>query len=66
MSADDSHLTVEFEDHFVMRPTISFMFEVDYTHNSLEKRASKCPLISNTSGDNPHFLTVQEMREMKA
>ena len=64
---DDSHLTVEFEDHFVMRPTISFMFEVDYTHNSLGETGEPVPNdFEYHSGDNPHFLTVQEMRKMKA
>ena len=64
---DDSHLTVEFEDHFVMRPTISFMFEVDYTRNSLGETGEQVPTdFEYHSGDNPHFLTVQEMREMKA
>ena len=64
---DDSHLTVEFDDHFVMRPTISFMFEVDYARNSLGETGKPVPTdFEYHSGDNPHFLTVQEMREMKA
>jgi UDP-N-acetylglucosamine 4,6-dehydratase len=33
--ADDSHLTLEFSDHFVIKPTISFGFECDFTTNAL-------------------------------
>jgi len=64
---DDSHLTVEFEDHFVIRPTISFGFKVDHTKNLVG--AIGKPVASEFeyhSGDNPHFLTVEELREMKA
>ncbi len=32
---DDSHLTLEFEDHFVIQPSIRFTSPVDFTKNSL-------------------------------
>jgi UDP-N-acetylglucosamine 4,6-dehydratase len=32
---DDSHLTLEFQDHFVIKPSISFSTPIDYTHNNL-------------------------------
>ncbi len=32
---DDSHLTLEFHDHFVIRPTISFSKSRDYTCNAV-------------------------------
>ena len=35
--ADDSHLTVEFQDHFVLRPTIKFYRgDIDYLTNNIE------------------------------
>jgi len=32
--ADDSHLTLEFSDHFVIKPTISFAFTCDFATNA--------------------------------
>ena len=63
---DDSHLTFEFEDHYVMRPTISIGSEVDYTCNLLGEIGKPVRAdFEYHSGDNPHFLTVQQMREME-
>jgi UDP-N-acetylglucosamine 4,6-dehydratase len=63
--SDDSHLTLEFDDHFVMRPTIKFFQqEVDYTENRLGERGKPVPLgFAYHSGENPHFLTVPEIRK---
>ncbi|WP_226781953.1 UDP-N-acetylglucosamine 4,6-dehydratase (inverting) [Oceaniglobus trochenteri] len=33
--ADDSHLTLEFHDHYVIKPTITFAFNSDYAENRL-------------------------------
>jgi UDP-N-acetylglucosamine 4,6-dehydratase len=63
--ADDSHLTLEFDDHFVLQPTIRFYNrDVDYAVN----RKSECgrPVASGFeyhSGTNTHFLDVQGIRE---
>lgn len=63
--ADDSHLTLEFEDHFVIRPTITFQAPVDYTENLLgEKGQPVAQGHEYNSGTNPHFLTVSELKEM--
>ena len=60
---DDSHLTLEFEDHFVLQPTIRFHnSDHDYALNKLGERGQ---LVSQgfeyNSGKNPHFLTVEEI-----
>jgi UDP-N-acetylglucosamine 4,6-dehydratase/5-epimerase len=63
--ADDSHLTLEFEDHFVIKPTISFMQPIDYEVNGLGERG--VPVESGfeyNSGTNEKFLTVEELREL--
>lgn len=63
--ADDSHLTLEFADHFVIRPTISFQVPVDYTENPLGEKGQ--PVVQGheyNSGTNPHFLTVNELKEI--
>lgn len=64
--ADDSHLTLEFKDHFVIRPSISFVDKnLDFSVNRLGERGVEVPRgFAYSSGDNPHFLTVQELREM--
>jgi len=60
---DDSHLTLEFDDHFVLQPTIRFHnHDHDYTVNNLGECGK---LVSQgfeyNSGKNPHFLTVDEI-----
>ena len=40
--ADDSHLTLEFEDHFVICPTIQFAHQSDFKMNKLK---TKCRII---------------------
>jgi UDP-N-acetylglucosamine 4,6-dehydratase len=63
--ADDSHLTLEFSDHYVIRPSISFFSEeYDYTLNKLEERGTPVPQgYEYNSGNNPEFLTVDQIRE---
>lgn len=62
---DDSHLTIEFKDHYVIRPTITFMTPVDYLMNMLgEKGASVSDGFEYNSGTNPHFLSVDEIRKL--
>jgi len=64
--ADDSHLTLEFHDHFVMRPTIQFHhLDKDYTVNGLGEQGSPVPIgFEYHSGNNSHFLTVSEILEV--
>ena len=55
--------TLEFEDHFVIKPSVSF--SKDYTVNALgEKGKPVADGFDYNSGNNPHFLTVEELREM--
>lgn len=61
--ADDSHLTLEFMDHYVLRPTISFTSRSnDFNVNAVgEKSASVAQGFEYNSGTNPRFLTIQEI-----
>lgn len=64
---DDSHLTIEFGDHFVIRPTIKFTRSIDYRTNAKGETAMPvCEGFEYNSGDNPHFLSVDELRQMSA
>ncbi len=61
--ADDSHLTLEFADHYLIRPTIQFTSAVDFTINRLGERGQAVPQdFEYHSGRNPHFLTIDEIR----
>jgi UDP-N-acetylglucosamine 4,6-dehydratase/5-epimerase len=62
--SDDSHLTIEFEDHYVICPSITFFSRnVDFTENALNEKGS---LVSQGfeyhSGLNPNFLNIEEIR----
>lgn len=61
---DDSHLTLEFSDHYVIRPAIRFHDRgQDYNENRLgEKGKPVCRGFEYNSGTNPRFLTIDEIR----
>jgi UDP-N-acetylglucosamine 4,6-dehydratase len=61
--ADDSHLTLEFDDHYVMRPTIKFHHsDIDYTLNAMRETGRRVPAgFEYHSGGNQHFLSVGEI-----
>ena len=62
--ADDSHLTLTFDKHYVIRPTIQFNMEsLDYTQDQLgDKGIAVGQGFEYHSGTNPHFLTLDEIR----
>lgn len=63
--ADDSHLTLEFADHFVICPSIRFIKQADYTTNAIGETGEPVSEgFDYSSGTNPHFLTVEELRNM--
>lgn len=64
--SDDSHLTIEFDDHFVIRPTIKFYRAMhEYEINELgEKGESVVQGFEYNSGTNEEFLTVEQILEL--
>lgn len=59
---DDSHLTLEFDNHYVIRPTIQFTYHVDYSSNRLNEMGKPVEQgFEYNSGRNPHFLTIDEI-----
>lgn len=57
--------TIEFPDHFVIKPSIKFWEGADYTMNALGEKGKPVPDgFEYNSGTNPHFLTVEELRAM--
>ncbi|MCL1073990.1 UDP-N-acetylglucosamine 4,6-dehydratase (inverting) [Shewanella dokdonensis] len=65
--ADDSHHTLEFDDHFVITPSIKFFGrDNDFCHNSLNEIGQQVDLgFEYNSGSNPHFLNVDEILSME-
>jgi UDP-N-acetylglucosamine 4,6-dehydratase/5-epimerase len=62
---DDSHLTLEFHDHYVIQPTISFNAHPDFACNPLGETGK--PVGDNFeygSGTNPAFLDVAQIRTL--
>ena len=62
---DDSHLTLEFPEHYVIKPTISFTFNVDFSRSALGETGTPVKVgFEYNSQTNAHFLTVEELRRM--
>ncbi len=63
--ADDSHLTLEFDDHYVIQPTIQFSHISDFTTNHLgEKGVLVKQGFEYSSGNNIDWLSHKELLEM--
>ena len=63
--ADDAHITLEFDDHYVIKPSISFASHRDYAVDA--EGACGKPVddyFEYNSGNNPHFLTIEEIKEL--
>jgi UDP-N-acetylglucosamine 4,6-dehydratase len=62
--ADDSHLTIEFSDHYVIKPTIQFAGKVDFERNKLGETGTPVEQgFEYHSGKNPQFLQIEQIRE---
>ena len=62
---DDSHLTLRFHDHFVIKPTIKFYRrDVDYITNQIGETGESVPDgFEYNSGRNDHFLDITGITE---
>jgi UDP-N-acetylglucosamine 4,6-dehydratase len=60
--SDSSHLTLEFEDHYVIMPTIEFSVAKDYRVNRCgESGKAVGDSFEYNSGTNSHFLSIAEI-----
>jgi len=63
--SDMFYETLEFKDHFVIKPSIEFGKNIDYTKNRLGEEGHPVPDgFEYSSGTNEVFLTVEELKEM--
>ncbi len=66
--ADDSHLTIEFDDHYVLSPSIKF-YDADNTFLENKLGEAGKPVsrgFEYNSGTNPHFLAPEEIAAFNA
>lgn len=62
---DDSHLTLQFNDHYVIQPTITFINHPDFKTNALgETGVPVADGFEYSSGENPHFLKPAEIKTL--
>ena len=65
ISRDDSLHTLEFDDHYVICPSIAFFSQPDYAVNALGERGiAAAENFKYASDNNPHFLTIPEIRNL--
>ena len=63
--SDDSHLTYEFDDHFVITPTITFTTRRNYDKNSLGEIGQKVIQgFEYNSGNNDTWLKKDEFLKL--
>jgi UDP-N-acetylglucosamine 4,6-dehydratase/5-epimerase len=59
---DDSHITLEFHDHFVIKPSINFSRYIDYTTNLLGETGKNVKVgFEYNSRDNELWLSHEEL-----
>jgi UDP-N-acetylglucosamine 4,6-dehydratase/5-epimerase len=60
---DDSHLTLEFADHFVIKPTITFMESSNhFSPNKIGESATQvAPGFEYNSGNNSDYLSIEQI-----
>ncbi len=64
--SDDSHLTLEFDDHYVIQPTIKFNHREDnYKSNRIGEQGKEVAQgFEYNSGSNPKFLSVDDLKKI--
>ena len=63
--ADDSHLTLEFDDHYVLTPTIQFAHKANFTVNKLGEKGTPVDQgFEYNSGNNTEWLTHEQFLDM--
>ncbi|MFK5893078.1 MAG: UDP-N-acetylglucosamine 4,6-dehydratase (inverting) [Pseudomonadota bacterium] len=63
--SDDSHLTLEFDDHYVICPSIQFSHESDFSKNLIGEKGKLVEQgFEYNSGNNKEWLSNEEFLEM--
>lgn len=63
--SDDSHLTLEFDDHYVIKPSIQFSGQRDFSVNLLGEKGRAVEIgVVYCSGTNTQWLTEEQFLKM--
>jgi UDP-N-acetylglucosamine 4,6-dehydratase len=63
--SDDSHLALEFENHYVIKPAALFLSGMDYSVDREGNAGREVPAgFEYNSGTNPRFLSIEQIREI--
>lgn len=58
--SDDSHITLEFDDHFVIKPSIQILVRSDYSTNNLNEKGNPVKTgFEYNSGNNNNWFTKE-------
>lgn len=59
---DDSHITLEFHDHYVIKPSITFSSPINYTTNNIHEQGAPVKAgFEYNSKDNPMWLSHEDL-----
>ena len=62
---DNAHQTIEFSDHYVICPAITFASESNYRINAIGESAQPVKLdFEYSSGTNPQFLSLSQLKQL--
>ena len=62
---DDSHLTLEFKDHFVIQPSIQTSDNFDFSTNNIGEKGKSVEYgFCYDSGSNNHYLNIKEITKL--
>lgn len=65
ISSDDSHLTYEFKDYYIIAPTIKFAADIDFSINALNEKGEKVKSgFSYTSENNTRWASEAELLDI--
>lgn len=63
--SDVSHLTLEFPEHYVIKPTINTFGAINYSRNPFGEADRAVPEgFEYRSDNNPNFLTIEQLRKL--
>lgn len=63
--ADEAHLTLEFQDYYVIQPAINFYTNIDYSFNAVGEGSKPVKFnFEYRSDNNNHFLSINEIKDL--
>jgi UDP-N-acetylglucosamine 4,6-dehydratase len=61
---DDAHLTIEFDDHYIIEPSIRFLNKCIYLKNNCNEQGTRVHQeFEYHSGNNSNFLSIQKIKD---